>query len=119
MVLSSGDPGECAARRGHRHLLSLPTSVSVADRRAGVGARTGGSAPTHWPRANVIHPPILPNGCEVHRSYPQAGLSDLLWIRGYQGLDLVHHGRKVLGVMEGALCSSMPSLDQSWSLDCL
>lgn len=59
MVLSVGDLEECAAKKGRRHLLSLPKLVSVPDRRNGVGwgGRTGDSALTNWPRANVIpHP---------------------------------------------------------------
>lgn len=39
VVLSVGDPGECAAKKGHRHLLSLPKSVSVPGRRAGLGSQ--------------------------------------------------------------------------------
>lgn len=49
-VLSAWDPGECAAKKGHRHLLSLRKSVSVPD---WVQGRTGGSALMHCPRANI------------------------------------------------------------------
>lgn len=61
---------------------------------------------SHTSAKGKCHPLILPEGCEVPGSYPQTGLSDLLEPHGHQGLDLVHHGGKVLGAMEGALGST-------------
>lgn len=113
VVLSAGARAECAAKRGHRHLLSFPKSVSAPDRRAGVGGQDR-RLRSHTLAKGKCHPLILPKGCEVPGSYPRAGLSDLLWPHGQQGLGLVHHGGKALGAMEGVLCSNMCFLSWSW-----
>lgn len=68
VALSVGGPGECATKKGHRGLLSLPKSVSVPDRRAGVGAKQ--EALLSHTGQGQMSSPVLPKGCGVRGSFP-------------------------------------------------
>lgn len=103
VALSVGGPGECATKKGHRRLLSLPKSVSVPGRRAGVGVQQ--EALLSHTGQGQCHPPSFPKAVRFEEA------PHLLRTQS-QGLDLAPYGRKVR-TMEGVLCSRKHYLSQS------